>query len=156
MDQENPPPRALLMLPGVKPSAIALIARLLGTSGHVVPQPGLLLLVLPPGADPGPLTEQLSRGFKGKSDVLQVRMDGGYLAVERWRDGVLVETPPAGLIAQSLPDEVPLVLSGHKDPATLPGAKPFGSARSSGATSSGTKPPGSAGPGPLKRLFGRG
>ncbi len=114
--------RGLVVLPGVTPSAMARIARLIGAAGHLVPQPGCLLLVLGDGDDPGEATRLVSRAFGSRSPVLAVRLHEGYLSVQRWQRGHLVDAPPAGLVADHLPQVVTPILAGTLDPATLPGA----------------------------------
>lgn len=140
----NRQPRTLLMLPGVKPSTLAMLAKLIGIWGHAVPMHGYLLLVLPPAVDGEPIAQRLSSGFKKRSDVVLLQLADGYLSAQRWSDGELIEKPPAGVVAQSLPDDVTLLLSGHRDPAQMPGAVQIGGDIDRAAR-----------PGFFGRLFGR-
>ena len=114
--------RGLVVLPGVAPSAMARIAKLIGATGHLVPQPGCLLLVLGEGDDPTEATRLVSRAFGSRSPVLGVRLHEGYLSVQRWQRGELVDSPPPGLVADQLPDVVTPILAGTLDPVSLPGA----------------------------------
>ncbi len=114
--------RGLVVLPGVAPSAMARIAKLIGAAGHLVPQPGCLLLVFGDGEDPAEATRLVSRAFGSRSPVLGVRLHEGYLSVQRWQRGELVDSPPAGLVADQLPDVITPILAGALDPASLPGA----------------------------------
>ncbi len=147
----EPAPRTVLVLPGLRPDGVARMAGLLGTGGHLIPQPGCLLLVLDPGPAAGPagsdevdetnetdeadasdeIVARLSAALR-KVQLMRVRLVAGYLAIDVWQSGAVTATPPAGVVAQQLPDPVLGLVHGSLDPATLPTARPVASRSGTG------------------------
>ena len=77
--------------------------------------------------------------------LLRVDLKNGYLTVQVWQRGRIVDTPPAGVVAQQFPDAVLGLVHGSTDPATLPSSRPIitgGDGEDGGG-------------GLLRRLFGR-
>lgn len=116
------PPRTVLVLPPMRPDAVAKICGLLGTGGHLLTQTGSLLLVLDAGREAGEVTPRVSRSLR-RAEVLQLQLVDGYLTAERWRRGQLVDKPAAGLLAQSLPEPTIGLVHGSLDPGTWAGAR---------------------------------
>lgn len=144
-------PRTVLVLPGLRPDPVARVCGLIGLRGHLAPQPGCLLVILDPPASveevPDPdwfrtpaadrkeqaaqaaaaedeAVRQLSTALR-RVKLLRVDLKDGYLAVEVWQRGKVVDTPPAGVVAQQFPDAVLGLVHGSTDPATLPSSRPI-------------------------------
>lgn len=112
----------VVVLPAVRLSALARVCALVHTGGHLVPQPGCVLLVLGPDAwtDAVP---QLSRALR-RAQLMKISLVDGYLSAEVWQRGALISTPPAGVVAQQLPDVTVRLVHGSLDPLELAGCQP--------------------------------
>ncbi len=110
--------------------AVGIAGRVVPTAQGGAPAPCLVVL-----DDPGTSTtaaQRLSR-ILGRAAVILLRQAGGQLEAERWQRGRLVDTPPAGLLVQGLPDLVSSVLVGGVEPQAVPGSVEITPGRLTGA-----------------------
>jgi hypothetical protein len=124
----------------------------LGLRGHVVPTATGAVVVpdaelLAGSGSAGSVLDEaaprLSRVLGRRAPLLVLTRSDGRLQAQRWQGGALVDTPAAGLLAQSLPDAVTDLLVGSGEAADAPGAVEIGVlARPSGPEPSGGVPDG--------------
>jgi hypothetical protein len=121
----------------------------LGLRGHVVPTPTGAVVVpdaalLAGSGEAGSALDEaaprLSRVLGRRAPLLVLTRADGRLEAQRWQGGALVDTPAAGLLAQTLPDAVTDLLVGSGRAADAPGAVEIGvRARPTGAQPEGSQ-----------------
>jgi hypothetical protein len=128
---------AVLLVPVAQAGQLAAACGAVGIAGRVLPTaqigPAPCLVVLDEPSVSSLAAQRLSR-ILGRAAVILLRRAGTHLEAERWEGGQLVDTPPAGLLVQGLPDLVSSVLVGGIEPAAVPGAVEIRPGRLTGAT----------------------
>ncbi len=105
----------------------------------MVPDAGLLAGSGAAGSALDEAAPRLSRVLGRRAPLLVLTRADGRLQAQRWKGGALLDTPAAGLLAQTLPDAVTDLLVGSGAAAAAPGAVEIGVlARPTGAPSEGS------------------
>ena len=101
---------------------MATVCAALRIDADVVPAAGVgSVVVLGPEADPATAVQILSR-FLRRADVLLLVRSQGQVQAERWRGGVLHDSPAPGLLLAGLPSAVEDLLLSNAPASELDGA----------------------------------